>query len=171
MTECGFYRALEFWDNSLSQHLAQFHAPLIERIDVPDDPLGEHIVFVQGHQLAEHPRRQPIGKQGVRGAVALEDPVRHEPICRTLGFHLFGRFPEGQRLALGEDVCQEQVMVPPLGVESMTKRNEIARDQPGPLMDQLVEGVLAVGSRLTPIDGTGRATDLGPVERDALQED
>ena len=46
MTECGFYRALEFWDNSLSQHLAQFHAPLIERIDVPDDALGEHVVFL-----------------------------------------------------------------------------------------------------------------------------
>src|SRR6516162_3604440 len=27
MTECGFCRALEFWDNALSQHLAQFHVP------------------------------------------------------------------------------------------------------------------------------------------------
>ena len=35
-------------------------------------------------------------------------------------------------------------------------------------MDQLIEGVLAVGSRLAPVDGPGLVVDLGPVERDVL---
>ena len=46
MAERGLCLALELRDNALRQHLAQFHAPLIERIDVPDDALGEHVVFL-----------------------------------------------------------------------------------------------------------------------------
>jgi hypothetical protein len=35
------------------------------------------------------------------------------------------------------------------------RRQEVAGDQLGALVDQLVEGVLAVGTRLTPDDGAG----------------
>src|SRR6266852_6271753 len=35
-------------------------------------------------------------------------------------------------------------------------------------MDQLVEGMLAIRSRLAPIHGTSRVTDLGAIERDVL---
>src|SRR5262245_14167577 len=44
VTERGLRRALELRDDSLGQHLAQFDAPLIERVDVPDDTLCEHAV-------------------------------------------------------------------------------------------------------------------------------
>src|ERR1700758_1323500 len=43
--------AFEFADNLLGQNLAEFHAPLIERIDLPDRSLGEDAVLVQGNQL------------------------------------------------------------------------------------------------------------------------
>ena len=93
MAERGLCLALEFRDNALGQHLAQFHAPLVERVDVPDGALGEHAVLVKGDQLAENFRRQPIGENCVRRAVALENPVRYEPIRRALGLDLLGRLP------------------------------------------------------------------------------
>src|SRR6266496_6599164 len=39
--------ALEFRDDALGQYLAQFDSPLIERVDVPDDALGEDAVLVE----------------------------------------------------------------------------------------------------------------------------
>ena len=40
-------------------------------------------------------------------------------------------------------------------VGGLGEPDEVGRDQPGALMDQLVEGVLAVGSRLAPEDFAG----------------
>src|SRR5438309_882251 len=34
--------------DAAGQHLAQLHAPLVERVDVPDRPLGQHLVLVEG---------------------------------------------------------------------------------------------------------------------------
>ena len=45
--------AFEFGNNALCEHLAQFHAPLIERVDVPDRPLREDAVFVESDELAK----------------------------------------------------------------------------------------------------------------------
>src|SRR5688572_26293231 len=38
---------LQLRHDALGQYLAQFHAPLVERVDVPDRPLREDAVFVQ----------------------------------------------------------------------------------------------------------------------------
>ncbi len=152
--------ALEFRDDALGQHLAQLDAPLVERVDVPDDALGEDAVLVERDELAERFRREPLGEDGVRRAVALEDPVRHEPIRRALGLDFLGRLAEGQRLGLGEDVRQQHVVVPAERVERLDKGDEVTGDEPGALMDQLVEGVLAVGARLAPVDGAGLVVDL-----------
>ena len=99
--------------------------------------------------------RKALGEDRVGGAVALEDPVGHEPIRRALGLHLLGRLAEGQRFGLGEDVGQEHVVVPAQGVERLDEGDEVTGNEPGSLMDQLVEGVLAVGPRLAPVDGAG----------------
>ena len=48
----------------------QLDPPLIERVDVPDRPLGEDAVLVEGHQLSEHVRGQPIGEDRIGGMVA-----------------------------------------------------------------------------------------------------
>ena len=160
----GSVCALEFRDDALRQHLAEFHAPLVERIDLPDGALGEHGMFVKSDELAESLRREPVGEDGVRRAVALEDAVRHEPVRRALGFDLLRRLSERQRFGLGEDVGQQHVVVAAERIERLRKGDEVARDEPRSLMDQLIEGVLAVGSRLAPIDRAGRVGDLGPVD-------
>src|SRR5215217_3145143 len=43
-------RALQLGDDALGERLAQLDAPLIERIHVPDDALGEDAVLVEGHE-------------------------------------------------------------------------------------------------------------------------
>ena len=109
-------------------------------------------------------RRELGGEDGIRRTVALEDPVRHEPVRRALGLDLLRRLSERQRFGLGEDVCQEHVMVAAKRIERLLERDEVARNEPGSLMDQLIEGVLAVGSRLAPINRAGRIRDLGPID-------
>ena len=83
MSELGFCLAFKFRDDALGQYLAQFDAPLIERIDVPDGALSKDAMFVKRDQLPERLRREPFGKDGVRRPVALEDPVRYRasPAC------------------------------------------------------------------------------------------
>src|ERR1700727_1005874 len=39
MTQLRLLWTFELWDDLLSQHLAQLHAPLIERVDIPDRTL------------------------------------------------------------------------------------------------------------------------------------
>src|SRR5262245_48041304 len=104
MAERGLCLALEFRVNQLCTHLVEFHAPLIERVNVPDRALGEYAVLVKRDQLAENFRREPIGEDRVRGAVALKDAVRYEPVRRALCLDLFSCLSERQRLSLGEDV-------------------------------------------------------------------
>ena len=125
-------------------------------------------VLVERDELAERFRREPVGEDRVRRAVALEDPVRHEPVRRAFGLDLLGRLAERQRLGLGEDVRQQHVVVPAKRVERLGERDEVAGNEPRSLMDQLVEGVLAVGSRLAPVDGAGLVGDFVAIERDVL---
>src|SRR5437870_13619470 len=47
---------LELRRNARGQLLAELDAPLIERVDVPDDTLGKNAVLVQRHELAERVR-------------------------------------------------------------------------------------------------------------------
>ena len=125
-------------------------------------------MLVERDELAERCRREPLGEDGVRRAIALEHPVRHQPVRRALGLDFLGRLAEGQRLGLGEDVRQEHVVVPAQRVERLDEGDEVTRDEPGALMDQLVEGVLAVGARLAPVDGAGLVVDLAAIERDVF---
>ena len=160
MSEFGFCFGFQFRDNALGQHFAQFHAPLVERVDVPDRALGKDTVLIKSNQLAENLRRELFGEDRVRRAIALENAMGHEPVWRALGLHLLGRLAEGQRFGLGKDVGQEHIVVAAQRIERLDKRDEVARDQPRPLMNQLIEGVLAVGSRLAPIDRPGRIIDF-----------
>src|ERR1700730_14941901 len=137
MAEGRLCLALEFRDDALGQHLAKFHAPLVERVNLPDGALGEHTVLVKGYQLTENFRREPIGEDCVRRAIALEDPVRYEPIRSALGLDLLRRFPERQRLRLGEDVREEHVVMAAELVERLAKRDEVRGDESRALMNTL----------------------------------
>src|SRR5579862_8647753 len=92
----------------------------------------------------------------------------HKPIRRPFGLDLRRRLPKGQSLGLSEDVGKEHVMVPAERIQRLVKRDEVAGYESGPLMNQLVEGMLAIGSRLAPIDGAGRVSDLCAVEGDVF---
>ena len=58
--------------DGLGQLLAQFNAPLIVGVDVPDDALHEDLVLVEGDQGAESERGQDRQHDRGRRAVALE---------------------------------------------------------------------------------------------------
>src|SRR6185436_15560687 len=53
-------------------------------------------------------------------------------------------------------------------IEGLVKRDEVTGDQACSLMNQLIEGVLAVGSRLSPINRAGIVAGFGPVEGDVF---
>ena len=60
------------------QLLAELDAPLVERIDVPDDALHKDLVLVHGDQRAEVVRRHLGVEDRVGRAVALKDLVRQQ---------------------------------------------------------------------------------------------
>ena len=153
--ELGLGVGLELGDDPLGQDLAELDSPLVEGVDAPDGALGEDAVLVKRHQRAERPRREPLGENRVRGPVALEDAVRDQVLRRALLAHLVGRLAEGERLGLGEDVGHQQIVVLAQRVERAAEADEVAGDQLRSLVDQLVEGVLAVGPGLAPPDGPG----------------
>ena len=77
-----------------------------------------------------------------------------------------------QRLALRQAIGEEQVLVTAVVVLVRAGRDqEVARDDVGALVDELVEGVLAVGARLAEDDRPGRAHHRRAVERDPLAVD
>ncbi len=164
----GSSAGLQLGDDRDGERLAQLDPPLVEGVDPPDRPLGEDAVLVEGDQGAERERVEPLGEDRVGGAVALHHPVRHDLLRRPLGPHLLRRLAEGERLALREDVRHQEVVVVAERVVAPHEADEVAGDQPRPLVDQLVEGVLAVGSRLAPEDRPGVVVDMGALERDVL---
>src|SRR6266446_2000240 len=102
-----FVLALDLRDDALGELLAQLDSPLIEGVDVPDDALGEDAVLVEGDQLAERLRRQPLGDDRIRGTVAAEDAVRNEAVRRPLSLDLLARLAEGERLGLRDNVREK----------------------------------------------------------------
>ena len=129
-------------------------------------------MLVQRDQLAEHPRGER-GREDRRGrAVAGEGPRRHERPGRPLGLDLLGGLAERERLGLREEVREEQAVhiAPIVGerIGGVHECDEIGRDQPRALVDQLVEGVLSVGARLTPEDLAGLGGDGRAVPAHAL---
>jgi hypothetical protein len=105
---------------------------------------------------------QLFEQDGVGRAVAFEHLERHQildllrvlPAARNSASTASLLLPKAG-LGLGEEVGQELRMVVTDGVMADGRRQEVAGDQLGALMDQLVEGVLAVGA--------GSPQMMGPV--------
>ena len=104
MGQFGFGDALQFGYDALSQHLAEFNSPLVERVELPDRALCEDNVFIQSDQFAENFGGEPVGKDSVRRTVAFKNPVRDQPIGRALGFDLLGCLAESEGLGLRKNV-------------------------------------------------------------------
>jgi len=78
------------------------------------------------------------------------------------------RFAKASASAWANTLAQEQVVVASERVKRLNKPDEVAWDELGPLMNQLVEGMLSIGARLPPIDRPGLADDLSPIKHDVL---
>src|ERR1700690_3557740 len=70
--------ALELRLDLLRQLLAELDSPLVETEDIPDDPLHENLVLVEGYQYPERMRRQLGKNEGARRSIAGERLVRNE---------------------------------------------------------------------------------------------
>src|SRR5712671_5685807 len=100
VVEHGLSTALDFWNDAPRQNLAQLDAPLVERINVPEDALREDGVLVKGHELTQCLWREPLGENYVRWPVAFEDSVGDEPVRYAFSLHFFGGLTERKRLGL-----------------------------------------------------------------------
>jgi len=135
--EFGRGFAFQFGNNPLGEHLAQLDAPLIKGINVPNRALREHAVFVKRDELAKNLRREPVGENDIGRTVAIEDTMRHKRIWRALSFDFCGSFSKSESLGLGKYICQENVVVPAQRRERVAEGDEVARDEPRALMNQL----------------------------------
>ena len=95
------------------QHLAELDAPLVERVDAPDRALREDAVLVERDELAERRGRQALerGACSSAGCPRTCGAGRASPASPSAR-DLLGRLPERERLALREDVREQQVVVP-----------------------------------------------------------
>ena len=136
-------------------------------------PCGEGDVLVQRDQLAERPTGVSSGAM-IEVVGRLPEKTRAGTIAsaRALGAHLVGGLAERQRRGLGEEVGQEQLVHVGLAVAQRVRRvghrDEVGRDEPGALVDQLVEGVLAVGAGLAPEHLAGVGGHRGAVPAHGL---
>src|SRR5579875_999875 len=147
--------AFDLSGDLLGQLLAKLHAPLIEAVDVPDDALREDGVLIERDEFTEHVGGEFAGEDGVGGAVAFEHAMRNEPVGGALGFDLLGGLAKGEGFGLSEDVGHEDVVMLAERVEGLEEADEVAGDEAGALVDELIEAVLAVGAGLAPVDGAG----------------
>src|SRR6476660_4984532 len=168
MVKSRFLLALEFRDNPLGQLLAEFDTPLVERVDVPNGTLCKDAVFVESDEFTESFGGEPLDQNRVRWTVTFEDPVWHEPVRRALRLDLLGCLAEGQRLGLGEHIREENIVVTAERIQRLVERYEVAGNESRSLMDQLVKRMLAVGSRLTPVNRAGIAGDFASIKCDVF---
>ena len=116
-------------------------------------PCGEDDVLIERDQLAERLRRQlrRPGWYSTDGCLRTPGAAPANPECPRPS-PASGGLAERQRLGLREDVGQQHVVMPSERIERLVEPDEVARDEPRALMNQLIERMLTVGSRLAPVD-------------------
>src|ERR1039458_396153 len=160
--------ALQLGDDLLGQDLAQFHPPLVKRVDVPDRALYEDAVLVEGDQGTEQAGSQHLGQQDVGRAIALHHAVGDDVVGGALRPNLICGLAERQRLGLGEHVGGEDVVVVSQRVQALAEPGQVDGGEVGSVVDELVEAVLPVGARLPPVDRAGLVIDGVPFQVDVL---
>lgn len=161
----------ELGKDGLCKLLAEFNAPLVEGVDIPDDALNKDLVLVHGNKGTKRGRVELLEHDRIGGLVALEDAVRNNVLSRVgthLGADLLFGLADHQSLGLGKEVGKQNVVMVTERVKRLDGSEEITGDELGALVDELVEGMLAVGARLTPDDGASRCLYLLARPRDIL---
>ena len=97
--------ALELWDDGSCELLAELYAPLVKRVNVPDDALDKDLVFVHSDECAEGARSDLSGHDRVSGAVPAEDLVREELPEALLGEACLLELSAGLGLCLSLHEC------------------------------------------------------------------
>ena len=144
--------------------------------DVPNSAFGEHFVLVKGDETPEHARVETAIKERARRTAAGKALVRRESnrfgLARALvaGYRLglLGGAAAHQGLALGEAIGDQKIVMMPVGVGRRRRDEQVERNDLRALMDELEEGVLAVGARLAPHHRAGRRIGRRAVELDVL---
>ena len=152
----------KFRKDLLGELLAEFNTPLVVAVDVPDHALREDLVFVHGDEGAEGFRRNVVHHDGVGRLVAFEHLVRGEECDFFFALAVLAEFflslGEGlavhQGFGLSKEVGKELLVVIADLVVAVCRGDEVARNHLGALVDELVEGVLAVRTRFAPKDRT-----------------
>ncbi len=83
------------------------------------------------------------------------DLVFRKPGTLELVYHLVLGLAQHQRLRLRKTIGDQLGVMRRQLLLRIGRHEEIARDDRGPLMDQLVKGVLPIRPRLTPDDRSG----------------
>jgi len=96
--------ALELRNNSLRQHLAQFHSPLIEGVNIPHRTLSKYVVLVQRHKRSESARCKLLYQDCVGWPIAFAHPEGSLEVRRPFGLELFSGFAEGKSFGLSEHI-------------------------------------------------------------------
>ena len=78
--------------------------------------------------------------------------MRHEPVGRAFGLHFVGVLPNASASPCAKTFAISMSWCSTERVEGLRKGDEVARNQPRALVDQLIERVLAVRARLAPVD-------------------
>lgn len=166
----------EFGEDDLGELFAEFDAPLIKGVDVPEDALDEDLVLVQSDQRTESARGQLVEHDRVGGLVAFEHLVRDERFERRpleaglgqFGDHFIAGLALHERFGLREEVREQDRVMFADGVLAFDGGEEIARDEFRPLVDELVERVLAVRAGFAPDDRAGAVIHAVALTVDAL---
>mmetsp|Transcript_44166 Transcript_44166/g.111286 ORF Transcript_44166/g.111286 Transcript_44166/m.111286 type:complete len:224 (-) Transcript_44166:988-1659(-) len=127
-------------------------------------------MLIKGNQSAERTRSHQINKDRVTGSVAREHLMGKQglkfgttqALSTEFCTSFLGGLPLHQCFGLRKGVRhQNGVMIERERIVCAQRHNKVARDQFAALMDQLVEGMLPVGARLTPDHRTCAVAELG----------
>src|SRR6476660_4610891 len=94
--------------------------------------------------------------------------MRYQPFRRALRSYFFRRLTERQGFGLSKDVCHECVVMPSYRIQRAAESDEVTRNEPGALMYQLIEGVLAVGAGFAPVNRTCCVGDSRSIDGNTL---
>ena len=131
-------------ENLLRKLLSELNAFLVERVDVPYESLEHNLVLEMCKKRTEHFRSELVSIDEARRSFASERLVRVSVFLSA-----------SERHDLGDDVCAELFLARRIldyNISSgliLLECDELERNNVRSLMEQLIEAVLAVRSRLS----------------------
>src|SRR5438067_2521141 len=96
--------------------------------------------------------------------VALKSTMRYLEVWHAVSRDLLGSLPKRKGFRLRKEICHQQVMVSPKRIQRLVEADEIAGYQLGSLVNELIEGMLPVGSWLPPDNRTSLIIDRMPLQ-------